>query len=98
MTTTFAQKIPLAVRLALGTNVRQLGFALRYEEVDDGVWFPVSYGGEFKIRALFFYNRTATVSLAAADFRRTDVDSSIAFDDIESTERTEPAASDATRP
>ena len=81
LTTNFAWKVPLAIRVALGTNVQQVEFALRYEEVEDGVWFPVSYGGEFKIKLLFLYGRTATLSLENSEFRRTRVDSEITFDE-----------------
>lgn len=82
LTTDFAWKVPLPIRVALGTNVRQVGFALRYEEVEDGLWFPVSYGGEFKIKLLFLYGRTATLSLENSEFRRTEVESEITFDDV----------------
>ena len=85
VTTSFATKIPLPIRVGLGTNVRQVGFALRYEEVDDGLWFPVSYGGEFRIRALFLYSRTATISLINSAFQRTDVDSHVTFDETDAT-------------
>ena len=81
VTTNMARKIPVVVRTALGTNFRQLGFSLQYQEVVDGVWLPVSYGGEFKIKVLFFYNRVATISLVNRGFRRTNVDSSIEFSD-----------------
>lgn len=82
VTTTFVWSVPLPIRVVFGTNVRQVGFALRYEEVDDGIWFPVSYGGEFKIRAAFLYGRTATISLTNEDFRRTDVESRISYGDV----------------
>lgn len=75
----FARGVPLPVRLLLGTNIRQVGFALRYEEVGDGLWFPISYGGAFWIRALFFYKRTTTISMVNRDFRRTEVESDITF-------------------
>jgi hypothetical protein len=82
LTTSFAWKVPLPIRVALGTNVQQVGFALRYEEVEDGLWFPVSYGGEFKIKLFFLYGRTATLSLENSDFQRTQVESEITFDEV----------------
>lgn len=82
LTTNLAWKVPLPIRVALGTNVQQVGFALRYEEVEDGLWFPVSYGGEFKIKLFFLYGRTATLSLENSDFRRTAVESEITFDEV----------------
>ena len=80
VTTNMARKVPLAVRTLLGTNFKQIGFALHYREVEDGVWLPVSYGGEFRIKAVFFYNRTATIALENRDFRRTDVESTVEFE------------------
>ena len=59
--TEFAHKLPLLVRTALGTNLNGVGFAVRYQKFDNGVWFPVSYGTEFRVRALFFYNRSIVV-------------------------------------
>ncbi len=79
VTTDLARKVPVAVRTLLGTNFKQVGFSLHFREVEKGVWVPVSYGGEFRIKGLFFYNRIATISLVHRDFRRTKVDSSIEF-------------------
>lgn len=80
--TNLAQKIPFWVRTALGTNIQQLGFSLAYRKFADGVWFPISYGGEFKIRAVFFYARTITLSMKNTDFKRTEADSSIIYDAV----------------
>jgi len=79
--TSLAFKIPTAVKILLGTNITGLGYAITYEKFDDGVWFPVSYGGEFKVRGLFLYQRTMTVSLVNSEFRKQDVNSSIAYTD-----------------
>jgi hypothetical protein len=79
--TSLALKIPVAVKILLGTNISGLGYSITYEKFDDGVWFPVSYGGEFKVRGLFLYQRTMTVSLVNGDFKKQDVNSSIAFMD-----------------
>jgi hypothetical protein len=77
--TSLASKIPMAVRTLLGTNIRGLGFAVSYEKFQDGIWFPVSYGGEFEVRAVFFYKRKISVSMTNAEFRRTQVDSSVTY-------------------
>jgi hypothetical protein len=77
--TSLATKIPLAVKTLLGTNIHGLGFAISYQKFEDGVWFPVSYGGEFEVRAVFFYKRKISVSMTNADFRRTHVDSSVTY-------------------
>jgi hypothetical protein len=79
VTTKLAIKIPLGVRILLGTNVSGLGFSVSYRKFADGVWFPVSYGGEFSVRAVFFYHRNISISMANDDFRRTDVASNITY-------------------
>jgi len=79
--TSLAYKMPAAIKVLLGTNITGLGYAITYEKFDDGVWFPVSYGGEFDVRGLFFYKRTVTVSVQNTDFRKQDVNSNIAFTD-----------------
>ena len=77
--TRLAWKMPLAVKTLLGTNVSGVGFNVAYEKFADGLWFPVSYGGEFEFRAVFFYKRTMTISMVNSDFRRADVNSKIAY-------------------
>jgi hypothetical protein len=77
--TSLATKLPAAVRILLGTNIRGLGFSLEYGKVADGIWFPVSYGGEFEVTGLFFYRRTMSISLANSGFRHADVSSQIAY-------------------
>jgi hypothetical protein len=81
--TDLAAKIPAAVRILLGTNVRGVGFSVSYARVADGVWFPASFGGEFKVNALFFYRRSITINVKNSDFKRADVNSSVAFDKIQ---------------
>ena len=77
--TSLAMKLPLFVRTALGTNIKGLGFSVAYQKFEDGIWFPVSYGGEFEVRAVFFYKRTISVSMGNSDFRRTSVNSSVSY-------------------
>jgi hypothetical protein len=79
VTTNLAFKVPMAVQILLGTNVKGLGFSVAYQKFDDGVWFPVSYGGEFEVKAVFFYKRTISVSMTNTDFRRTDVTTKVAY-------------------
>jgi hypothetical protein len=80
ITTDLAWNVPLGVRTVLGTNVRGVGFTLSYERMPDGIWFPAGFGGEFEVRAVFFYKRTISVNLKNSDFRRTNVVSTLAFD------------------
>ena len=79
VTTSMAAKMPAAIRILLGTNIKGLGFSLSYQKVADGIWFPVSYGGEFEVTGLFFYKRTMSISLVNSGFRHADVTSNIAF-------------------
>jgi len=79
ITTSMAMKLPLAVRTLLGTDIKGLGFTVTYEKFGDGVWFPVSYGGEFQIKGVFFYRRTMSISMVNSDFRRADVNSTVAY-------------------
>jgi hypothetical protein len=79
VTTKLAVKIPLLVKTLLGTDVKGLGFSVTYQKFEDGVWFPVSYGGEFEIRAVFFYRRTISVSMVNSDFKRTSVESNVTY-------------------
>ena len=78
--THLAFKVPWAVRTLLGTNLKQTGFAITYERVADGVWFPSTYGTEFEVDVLFFYKRTITMNLQNGGFRKTDADSTIEYD------------------
>jgi len=79
VTTTLAWKMPMAVKLLLGTDIKGLGFSLAYEKFEDGIWFPVSYGGEFEVRAVFFYKRTISVSMVNSDFKRSSVNSTVTY-------------------
>ena len=72
-----AFNIPKAVKILLGTDIKGLGFSLTYQKFEDGVWFPVSYGGEFAVRAVFFYKRTISVNMTNTEFHRTNVNSNV---------------------
>lgn len=75
--TTMSRNIPLAVRMLLGTSVPGLGFSITYAPQPDGVWFPSSFGTEFRIKVLFFYSRQITVYAENRDFEKTHVTSTI---------------------
>ena len=51
-----------------GDQFKGLGFSVTYQKFADGLWFPVSYGGEFDVRAVFFYKRTISVSMVNTRF------------------------------
>lgn len=77
VTTGMARKIPFAVRTLLGTNLPGLGFSVVYAPQPDGVWFPVSFGTEFKLRVLFFFSRAISIDAHNVDFEKTHVTSRI---------------------
>jgi len=80
VTSKLAFVIPTAVKVLLGTDIKGLGFTLTYQKFDDGLWFPVSYGGEFHIRGVFFYRRNMSISMVNSGFTRAKVSSKIAYD------------------
>jgi len=75
--TKLARKLPLLVRGALGTDVPGIGFSVHYKRQPDGVWFPVSFGTEFRLKVLFFLKRDISLSLENKNFQHTHVDSKI---------------------
>lgn len=72
-------KMPFLVRTMLGTNLRQTGFNIAYHRVAENVWFPISYGSEFRVDLLFGYKRVITMALTSTGFQRTSADSTIQF-------------------
>jgi hypothetical protein len=72
--TQMSRKIPLAVRTLLGTNLPGLGFSVTYARQPDGVWFPVTFGTEFRMRVLFFIARDISISLENTHFQKTHTD------------------------
>jgi hypothetical protein len=80
ITTRLAHGIPLWVKTLLGTDIKQLGFKVEYEKFDEDLWFPVHYGGEFKVTGVFFYKRTMAVALDNRGFQRAQVTTSVTFE------------------
>jgi hypothetical protein len=83
VTSAWTCKIPTAVKFVLGTNIQELGAKITYQRFGKDVWFPVSAGGEMKLRVLFMYARTIAFSARNAGFRKADVTTSIAYSDTE---------------
>lgn len=83
VTTHQAFKIPMVVKAVLGTNVEHMGFKVTYKKFDEGIWFPVVYGGELRVRALFLYGRRIGISMQNTDFHRTDASSTVTYKTIE---------------
>lgn len=79
ITTWMSRGLPLAVKTLLGTDLKHMGFKLAYEKFDEGVWMPVSYGGELYLRAVFVYKRHISLSLRNSGFCRAQVNSSVTY-------------------
>jgi len=79
--TTLSRNIPFAVRTLLGTSVPGLGFTVTYApqpaDTPDALWFPITFGTEFKLHVLFFINRTIVLDVRNRDFELTHVHSTI---------------------
>jgi hypothetical protein len=82
--TSLYQNIPLAVRLLLGTSVPGLGFTVVYApqpagapEGSETLWFPTSFGTEFRLHVLFFLSREIVLNAENRDFEKTHVSSTI---------------------
>jgi hypothetical protein len=90
--TEMSRKIPLGVRVLLGTNLPGLGFSVTYDREPDGVWFPVSFGTEFRMRVLFFIARDISMSLTNTHFEKTHADVRI-LDGVKMVENAAPATS-----
>jgi hypothetical protein len=79
--TTMARNLPFAVRTLMGTSVPGLGFTVTYapqpSDAPDDLWFPVSFGTEFKLHLLFFLNRSIVIDAKNSDFEKTHVKSTI---------------------
>lgn len=80
ITTHQTRGVPLMVKTLFGTNLEQLGFKITYQKFDNSVWFPVTYSGEFKLRALFLYARTISMGLVNSDFRHANAESAVRFE------------------
>ncbi len=78
--TRLSRKVPFFVRTMLGTDVPGLGFTTQYTRVDKGLWFPSSFGTEFKVHAVYFFHRTISVSMENKNFRRTNVGTQIHYE------------------
>lgn len=81
--TKLSRRLPLFVRAALGTDLPGLGFTVQYRRINKDVWFPASFGTEFRIHAVFFVNRNVSVSMENKDFKKLTVDSKIQYGDAE---------------
>jgi hypothetical protein len=79
--TRLSRRIPFFVRTMLGTDLPGLGFNTQYRRVGPNIWFPISFGTEFRLHAVFFINRVITVSTESSGFKRTSIDTDIHYQD-----------------
>ena len=75
--------MPLAVTMAVGVSVKQVGSKITWQRAEKDVWFPAVSGGEMKLRVLFFYARTIAWRSVSSGFRKTDVQSSVEYETLE---------------
>jgi hypothetical protein len=81
--TEMSRKLPFLVRTMLGTDVPGLGFTTQYTRVDKGIWFPSSFGTEFRAHAVYFFRRTFSISMENKNFRRTNVEAQIHYEPVQ---------------
>lgn len=74
--TKLSRPIPFLIRKFV-VDLPGVGFNVEYRRQPDGVWFPSSFGTEFKFRVLMFLSRNISVSLENSDFEHTNVQSRI---------------------
>ncbi len=77
--TRLSRRIPFFVRTMLGTDLPGLGFSTRYKRLAKDVWFPSSFGTEFRLHAVFFINRTISVSLENRNFKHASAESTVQY-------------------
>ncbi len=76
------RKLPFAVRALLGTDVSQLGFSVTFTRLEKDVWFPRSYGTEFRLKLLFGFNRVVALSMETGEFRKAGAQSTLTYSEV----------------
>jgi hypothetical protein len=80
VSTAMSRKLPFAIRTLMGTSLPGLGFTVTYAPQPDGVWFPATFGTEFKVNVLYFFHRQIVLSAENRNFEKTHVTSRIIGD------------------
>jgi hypothetical protein len=80
VSTAMSRKLPFAIRTLMGTSLPGLGFTVTYAPQPDGVWFPTTFGTEFKVNVLYFFHRQIVLSAENRNFEKTHVNSRIIGD------------------
>ena len=76
--TKLSRPLPFLVRTLL-VDLPGVGFNVQYRRQPDGVWFPTSFGTEFRFRLFALLSRDITISLENTAFERTHVESRIKY-------------------
>ena len=77
--TKLSQPLPFLLRKFV-VDVPGLGFNVQYQRQAEGVWFPTSFGTEFRIHLFMVWGRTVMISLQNTDFERTHVEHEISYE------------------
>jgi hypothetical protein len=88
--TKLSRPIPFLIRKFL-VDLPGVGFDVEYARQPDGVWFPVSFGTEFRVRVVMFWARNIIVSMSNSDFEHAQVQHSIRFEGAAPEKSGEPA-------
>ncbi len=80
--TKLSRPLPFLLR-TLVVDLPGLGFNVQYQRQADGVWFPASFGTEFRIHLFMVWGRTVMISLQNTEFERTHVQHQITYEQPE---------------
>ncbi len=73
--TKMSRPLPFLVR-TMWFDLPGIGFNVEYERQEEGVWFPSSFGTEFRLHVgpLFFFNRDISIALKNSGFEHRHVE------------------------
>ena len=80
--TKLSRPLPFLVR-KLVVDLSGLGFNVQYQRQPEGVWFPTSFGTEFRIHLFMVWGRTVMISLQNTGFECTHVQHQITYEQAE---------------
>ncbi|HXJ95247.1 MAG TPA: hypothetical protein VMT20_20595 [Terriglobia bacterium] len=80
--TKLSRPLPFLVR-KLVVDLPGLGFNVQYQRQPEGVWFPTSFGTEFRIHLFMVWGRNVMISLQNTDFERAHVEHQITYESPE---------------
>jgi hypothetical protein len=75
--TKLKRKLPIVVRGVLGVDLPGVGFNVQYVRLEEGVWFPETFGSEFELHLFQVWSRSIAISLKNYDFEKTHVETKI---------------------